>query len=105
HPDLIGPVRDLLRRWGGIYVIENVEGARPVLDNPVLVCGSALGLDVRRHRWFEANTWLDPTVCLHHRQGTPVGVYGQHPDRKVHRRPDTTGRGVKATSLEPAPRV
>lgn len=101
HPDLIGPVRDALREWGGIYVIENVEGAVRVLDNPVRLCGSAFGLGVRRHRWFESNVWLTPTECFHARQGIPLGVYGGHADELDHRRvSDGTSRGIRAHTLE-----
>lgn len=53
HPDLIGPTRDLLRRVGRPYVIENVPGA-PLLD-PVTLCGYALGLRQYRHRLFETS--------------------------------------------------
>jgi DNA (cytosine-5)-methyltransferase 1 len=58
HPDLIGPVRELLEATGLPYVIENVVGA-PLLD-PELMCGTERGLWVdgyrlRRHRMFETN--------------------------------------------------
>src|SRR5208337_1570467 len=45
HPKLIGPVRDMLRRSGTPYVIENVPGA-PLID-PIVLCGSMFGLKVR----------------------------------------------------------
>lgn len=83
HPDLIGPVRELLRAWGGPYVIENVPGA-PLVD-PVVYCGEAFGLGVtcrdgtyrplRRHRLFESNVALmSPGCACSGRQA--VGVYG-----------------------------
>ena len=103
HPDLVGPVRDLLRATGLPYVIENVPQA-PLVD-PVILCGSAFGLGVRRHRAFETNWGLVGTCCQHPAQGRPVGVYGQHPDRKQHLRPDGTERGTKATSLGHARRA
>ncbi len=58
HPDLIGPVRELLEATGLPYVIENVEGAP--LRNPEMICGTGfpLGTDgyrLRRHRLFETN--------------------------------------------------
>lgn len=96
-PDLITPMRERLQKSGLPYVIENVPQAP--LDNPVQVCGSAFGLKVRRHRAFESNVPIVGTGCYHHEQGRPVGVYGQHPDRKPHLRPDGTQRGTKATSL------
>ncbi len=56
HPDLIDAVRDRItvyhRRY---YVIENVSGARHLLLDPIMLCGSMFGLRVRRHRYFE--TW------------------------------------------------
>jgi DNA (cytosine-5)-methyltransferase 1 len=100
HPDLVGPVREALKVWGGTYVIENVPGAP--LDHPVLLCGSAFGLRVRRHRLFESNAFLMSPGCYHGTR-TPVGVYGQHADRKQHFRPGTgTSRAVKATSVADA---
>lgn len=103
HPDLIPPVRSALRTWGGIYIIENVPGAVRVLDNPTKVCGSAFGLPVRRHRFFESNAWLTPTECFHETQGRPIGVYGDHPqDDEEYRRPDGTRRGNKAKTIEQA---
>lgn len=65
HPRLIEPVRDMLRRWGGPYVIENVEGARSHLIAPERLCGSSFGLDVRRHRYFETNWVLLTPPCDH----------------------------------------
>ena len=97
HPDLIGPVRVLLIESGLPYVIENVPQA-PLVD-PVILCGSAFGLRVRRHRAFESNAAIVGTEHYHAEQGRPVGVYGQHPDRRQHLRPDGTQRGTKATSL------
>jgi DNA (cytosine-5)-methyltransferase 1 len=53
HPDLITPLRPMLEISGLPYVIENVPGA-PLVD-PKQLCGSTLGLRVRRHRLFETN--------------------------------------------------
>lgn len=97
HPDLVGPIRELLVASGLPYVIENVPQAP--LVGPVTLCGSAFGLRVRRHRAFESNAALIGTECYHAEQGRPVGVYGQHPDRRQHFRPDGTQRGTKATTL------
>ena len=101
HPDLVAPVRDLMA--GRLYVIENVAQA-PLVD-PVILCGSAFGLRVRRHRAFESSAPLSGTGCHHSEQGRPVGVYGQHPDRRQHFRPNGTQRGTKATSLDHARRA
>lgn len=105
HPDLIPVMRDLLRSWGLPYVIENVPGAARVMVNPVRVCGSAFGLAVRRHRFFETNVWMVGTECFHAAQGRPMGVYGDHPqDDEHYRRPDGTRRGNKAKSIDEAQR-
>lgn len=53
HPDLIAPMRELLKATGLPYVIENVPGAP--LENPVELCGSMFGLGTYRHRLFETN--------------------------------------------------
>ena len=80
HADLIPATRQLLKRTGLPYVIENVVGA-PLIA-PITLCGSMFGLaageyQLRRHRLFEIN-WNIPKVpeCRH---TTPViGVYGGH---------------------------
>jgi len=78
HPDLIGPVRQLLQASGVPWVIENVPGA-PLQADAVL-CGSHFGLPLRRHRVFEASFPLSkPPACDHSRP--VVGVYG-HPHGK-----------------------
>ena len=65
YPDLIEPIRELLRQTGLPYVIENVEGAP--LEDPVTLCGSMFDLDVQRHRLFESNWNLEPPwqPCRH----------------------------------------
>jgi DNA (cytosine-5)-methyltransferase 1 len=95
HVDLIPATRAALIATGKPYVIENVEGAKRELVDPMLICGSSLGMRVRRHRWFESNVYLTSLPCAHGQQGVPVGVYGQHADT-FEGRPDGTSRGVKA---------
>lgn len=97
HPRLIAPGRQLLKEWGGAYVIENIPDARAEMDHPALVCGQALGLSVRRHRLFESNAYLFSTPCVHPR--TPIGVYGDHPEDSPNLRPNGTSRGVRARTL------
>jgi DNA (cytosine-5)-methyltransferase 1 len=63
HPDLVGPLRHRLFIVGVPYVIENVPGA-PLLD-PIRLCGSSFGLDLRRHRLFESNLDLKGRPCDH----------------------------------------
>ena len=96
HPDLIVPIRNLLRSIGKPYVIENVEGARARLINPVLLCGTMFGLitksgsQLRRHRYFECRDLFLFTPPCQHNNGSAIGVYGggQNPARK---RPATIG--------------
>jgi hypothetical protein len=53
HPDLIGPVRELLESKHLPYVIENVRTS--ALRADFMLCGSAFHLPIRRHRYFETN--------------------------------------------------
>jgi DNA (cytosine-5)-methyltransferase 1 len=78
HPDLIAQTRERLEQSGAVWVMENVPGA-PLHRGPaslfddrsgVTVCGLALGLGVKRHRWFESNVPLVGTVC-------PIGHPGE----------------------------
>jgi DNA (cytosine-5)-methyltransferase 1 len=66
HPRLIEPVRELLEATGLPYVIENVEGARSELQSPYMLCGSAFGLTVQRHRFFETNFPMMVAGCQHY---------------------------------------
>lgn len=93
HLDLIPETRLGLQLSGLPYVIENVVGARRAMIDPIRLCGSSFGLDVRRHRYFEANWPIEGKPCDHgwqtprfrslridyHRAGklaTVVGVHG-----------------------------
>ena len=67
HPNLIPATRKLLIETGLPYVIENVEGARGALIDPVRICGTGLGVRVRRHRYFETNWPLLGVPCDHGR--------------------------------------
>lgn len=76
HPRLINDTRNALKKTGKPYVIENVSGARRLLRNPVMLCGTMFGLDVWRHRYFEI--WPDALLltpsCQH--VGHPVLITG-----------------------------
>ena len=63
RPNLIPDVRERLLASGAAWVIENVAGAP--LDNPIMLCGSMFGLDVRRHRFFEASYPIAQPTCNH----------------------------------------
>lgn len=80
-PDLIGPVRELLKASGLPWVIENVEGA-PLVD-PLTLCGTMFeGLRVIRHRMFEASFPLAiPCPPLTHPRHPLVFTYDK---RKSH---------------------
>lgn len=67
HPNLIPVTRELLQATGLPYVIENVEGARHELRDPARICGTGLGIRVRRHRYFETNWPLGGVACDHGR--------------------------------------
>ena len=66
HPDLVAPVRWLLKSTGLPYVMENVPGAP--LVNPLTLCGTEFNLvaqdidgrllHLKRHRLFESNLFL-----------------------------------------------
>jgi DNA (cytosine-5)-methyltransferase 1 len=65
--NLIPETRELLEASGLPYVIENVEQAREYLRDPVMLCGSAFGDDLERHRLFETNWPLMGAPCAHGR--------------------------------------
>ena len=103
HPDYVATVRAILSTEFPHYVIENVPGA-PLVD-PIRLCGSSFGLRVRRHRMFESNVPLEriEIPCRHDEQGTPVGVYGQHGDKRgAVPRKGGGSRGVKARDVADA---
>ncbi len=66
YPDLVPTCRKVLDHAGIPWVMENVEGS--TLRFAVTLCGSAFGLDVRRHRLFESSILLLSLGCAHWRQ-------------------------------------
>ena len=72
-PNLIPQTRELLDAAGVPYVIENVDQklVRAELREPVRLCGSSFGLDVRRHRLFEAKGFDIPELACDHGWQTP----------------------------------
>jgi DNA (cytosine-5)-methyltransferase 1 len=78
RPDLLEPVRKALLSWGGLYVIENVPGARRLMRNPLMLHGGMFGLGVHRPRLFESNAML--MLYRAPSADDPLGVYGDRPD-------------------------
>jgi hypothetical protein len=82
HPDLIAPTRQALLSCGRPHVIENVEQARRLLRSPVMVCGSMVGLRVRRHRYFELS-WCPLLMlppCRHRHDDLSFDHGGKQPE-------------------------
>lgn len=59
YPELISLIRPLLDAWGGPWLIENVEGARSWLRDPVTLCMWMFGRPAYRHRLLEAGGGLE----------------------------------------------
>jgi DNA (cytosine-5)-methyltransferase 1 len=78
---MIAHVRAMLASLSCPTVIENVPGAP--LRNPVTLCGSMFGLDVRRHRIFECSYPVRAPACAHH---TQRGSFPQATNRANRRR-------------------
>jgi len=64
-PNMIPGIRERLIASGVPYIIENVEGAREHMRDPVMLCGSMFGLDVQRHRLFECSFPATAPSCDH----------------------------------------
>lgn len=79
HPELLEPTRELLKRTGLPWVIENVPTA-PMPDSFVL-CGTTFGLPLVRHRRFEV--WppmgLQPSACRQAKFARSVDHPGTYP--------------------------
>lgn len=71
HQMLIEETRNILLETGLPYVIENVQDARTQLLEPVRVCGTGLGMPLRRHRMFESSVPLVGVPCRHDRFTVP----------------------------------
>ena len=84
-PDLVDATRLRLEGSGVPWVMENVVGSP--LDNPLVLCGSAFGLGVRRHRLFESSHLIFRAPCDHRPGSWPVAVWGDgRPSRREARR-------------------
>jgi DNA (cytosine-5)-methyltransferase 1 len=109
HPDLVPATRALIADYE--YVIENVPGAP--LNNPYLICGLALGLNVKRHRLFETSFPALVPSCPKGHPGDWLLVFGhsvmerghvirQTPagNNTTHRKHTTTERGREAMGID-----
>lgn len=77
HPDLLVPTRKAIKTLEDkIYIIENVPGARHLMINPIMICGTMFGMNLWRHRYFECNPVLTfpPATCNHSKN--PVMISG-----------------------------
>lgn len=80
YPDLVTPMRPLLQASGLPYVMENVDGCP--LQDPVLLCGRMFGIELYRHRLFEAGGGLflpqlpHDEALLHDKPASPAGHWG-----------------------------
>jgi DNA (cytosine-5)-methyltransferase 1 len=68
YPEMIEPVRTMLKSSGKHYTIENVRGAP--LHNAIMLCGTMFGLRVLRHRLFESSFLVLAPGHPPHRGGT-----------------------------------
>lgn len=107
HPDLLPKVRERLERECKVpFIIENVEGAKNLLRDPVFLCGTMFGLNIYRHRFFElGNTdafFLLPP-CNHNTaiNGRPVLITGRgmYKDRLTGKQHSEAPKHVKADAI------
>jgi len=86
HPDLIAAVQRLLAASGRSYVLENVQDARHLLHEPVMLCGTMFGLPFQRHRYFEC-PWLpfELQPDCQHRSGDYSHDHGAKQTESVYR--------------------
>lgn len=86
HANLIPNAREFLRESGKPGVIENVEGAREHLEDPICLCGTMFGLgakidgkwfNLERHRYFECHGFTPKQMKCKH-DGPAIGIYGAH---------------------------
>ena len=76
HPDIINETRAALIENGKPYIIENVPGARHLLKNPLMLCGTMFFLKIRRHRFFEIYPRIAPPILFCDHSFNPVLLSG-----------------------------
>jgi|SRR5580765_1688639 len=77
YPDLVDRTRQLLKKTGRPFIIENVVGAP--LRNDLRLCGEMFGLRIIRHRIFEIEgfTVLQPPHIKHRQPVNGKSYYAQ----------------------------
>ena len=76
HSRHISDIRKRFKKTGKPYVIENVEGARYILIQPIMLCGSMFNLPIRRHRYFEIHPLLMFLIPPCNHKPNPVYITG-----------------------------
>ncbi len=92
HPDLLPEVAEILRVHRKPYIIENVEGARFMLRDPLFLCGSMFGLRIWRHRWFEIYPTPDYLLPPCNHSFIPVLISGTQNRNGIKSEPSVSDR-------------
>ena len=100
HPDLLTPTAHALRRSGRTYVIENVSGARHILTNPIMLCGTMFGLPIWRHRYFEINPPIAALLSPCNHSQPPVLITGVTTRKGVPRKEPTVAQRRQAIGID-----
>jgi DNA (cytosine-5)-methyltransferase 1 len=82
HPDTLTPTLARLATVDVPWVVENVPEAADRLRPDYLLCGTQFGLQVRRHRIFQAGNWsvyelMPPCRCYRNRRLLPFVHKGE----------------------------
>lgn len=89
HPDLLTPTLAIMRGMSIPWVVENVTGAKHLMQATLLLHGGMFGLGVHRPRFFESNVLILAPQARP--AANPLGVYGKHHDgRRLWDRADGT---------------
>jgi DNA (cytosine-5)-methyltransferase 1 len=98
YPDLLPAVRERLLETGVPWVVENVPCAPMRAD--LMLCGTMFGLNLVRHRLFEASFPLTaPSAGCRH-SGLEIGVYGNGTNSWSRERRIAAGLPKNHTALE-----
>ena len=98
HPDLITPMRQRLLGAGVPFIIENVECARHMLIDPLMLCGTMFNLPIWRHRYFETDGFSVPRLEHFKHTGRPPIVINPGSNARRNRIRRTTEE--QATGME-----